>query len=215
MQRTCRTRSCLRSRSICHVAIGVFLLVSSAVPFFVSISLSVPRARMHRHLPPLARWMFCSAVRFLRSCSLRHPSPSIDVGSVGSVSFLLRSVVMTRSIRQPFDRNRRMEGVWSGFQRHQCHRTCFRSCVFLSFFLSYDGMVFLLVSSIHGIPQGVSLGWRRDVPEQPETTRGERQGCLFDGSIGPSTRWISPRRWSRGVHHPMKRRNDETMCIQT
>lgn len=212
MQRTCRTRSCLRSRSICHVAIGVFLCVSSTVPFFVSISLSVPRARMHRHLPPPARWMVCSAVRFLSSCSLRHPSPSIDVGSVGSVSFLLRSVVMTRSIRKPFDRKRRMEGVLFGFQRHQCHPTCSNRVCFL---LSYDGMVFLLVSSIHGIPHGVSHGWRRDVVEQREEPRGERQGCLFDGSIGPSTRSISPRGWSRRVHHPMKRRNDETMRIQT
>lgn len=33
-------------------AVGVFLCVSSTVPLFVSISLSVPRVRMHRHFPP-------------------------------------------------------------------------------------------------------------------------------------------------------------------
>ena len=111
MQRTCRTSSCLRRRSTCHVEIGVFLCVSSTVPF-VSISLSVPRARIHRPLPRRDGWSVPLNVSFLR---FPPSSISIDRRWVCWFRFVPASIGGEDPIHATqYDRKRRMEVVWFG-----------------------------------------------------------------------------------------------------
>lgn len=128
-RQACKGRAGRVPACVCGRRVSVCVQYRSALRLnlFVRSSCSYASA-----LPSLTRWMVCAAERFLR---FPPSSISIDRRWVCWFRFVPPSIGGEDPIHPTTVRSETTDGrgvVW--FLRHQCHRTCSQSCVFLSFF---------------------------------------------------------------------------------